>query len=171
MPQIEVSFDIDVNGILAVSAKDKATSKEQSIKIEGSGGLAKGEIDRMVKDAEAHASEDKARREAIEKKNQLDSMIYQAEKTLSENADKLPGDVKSAAEEAIAAGRKDLESEDAAQMDAARGRLEQAMHKVAEVLYKAQDAGAGASGATSADEKKPGGDDVIDAEYTEEKGN
>jgi molecular chaperone DnaK len=168
MPQIEVSFDIDVNGILAVSAKDKASGKEQSIKIEGSGGLAKGEIDRMVKDAEAHASEDKARREAIEKKNQLDSMIYQAEKTLKDNADKLPADVKSAAEEAIAAGRKDLEGEDAAKMDAARGRIEQAMHKVAEVLYKAQAAG-GAPGEAGA--KKAGGEDVIDAEYTEEKGN
>jgi molecular chaperone DnaK len=173
MPQIEVSFDIDVNGILAVSAKDKATNKEQSIKIEGSGGLAKSEIDRMVKDAEAHASEDKARRDSIEKKNQLDSLIYQADKTLKENADKLPGDVKSAAEQAVEAGRKDLESEDAAKMDAARGRIEQAMHKVAEVLYKAQAAEGGtrAGGAQAAGGEKKGGDDVIDAEYTEEKGN
>ena len=174
MPQIEVSFDIDVNGILAVSAKDKASGKEQSIKIEGSGGLAKGEIDRMVKDAEAHASEDKARRDAIEKKNQLDSLIYQADKTLRGNADKLPGDVKSAAEEALTAARSDLESDDAARMDAGKQRLEQAMHKVAEVLYKAQPEG-GAPGADAAPgaggEKKAGGDDVIDAEYTEEKGN
>jgi molecular chaperone DnaK len=173
MPQIEVRFDIDVNGILAVSAKDKATGKEQSIRIEGSGGLAKSEIDRMVKDAEAHASEDKARREAIEKKNQLDSMIYQAEKTLRENADKLGDDVKKPAEEAITSAKADLESEDAARMDAARGRVEQAMHKVAEVLYKAQAApGAPGGGTTSAgSEPKKGGDDVIDAEYTEEKGN
>jgi molecular chaperone DnaK len=174
MPQIEVSFDIDVNGILAVSAKDKASGKEQSIKIEGSGGLAKAEIDRMVKDAEAHASEDKARREAVEKKNQLDSLVYQADKTLKENADKLPGDVKSAAEEALTAGRADLESEDAARMDAGKQRLEQAMHKVAEALYKAQaaeGAAGGAAGQSAAGEKKRGGDDVIDAEYTEEKGN
>jgi molecular chaperone DnaK len=172
MPQIEVSFDIDVNGILGVSAKDKASGKEQSIKIEGSGGLAKGEIDRMVKDAEAHASEDKARREAIEKKNQLDSLIYQADKTLKDNGDKLPGDVKSAAEEAVTAARADLESEDAAKLDSAKQRVEQAMHKVAEVLYKAQSAeSAGGGPAPGAGEKKSGGDDVIDAEYTEEKGN
>ena len=171
MPQIEVSFDIDVNGILAVSAKDKASGKEQSIKIEGSGGLAKAEIDRMVKDAEAHASEDKARRESIEKKNQLDSLIYQAEKTLRENAEKLPGDVKGAAEEAIRAGKADLESEDAARLDAGRQRLEQAMHKVAEVLYKAQAAQGAAEGQAAGGEKKSGGDDVIDAEYTEDKGN
>jgi molecular chaperone DnaK len=173
MPQIEVSFDIDVNGILAVSAKDKASGKEQSIKIEGSGGLAKGEIDRMVKDAEAHASEDKARRETIEKKNQLDSLIYQAEKTLRENADKLPGDVKTAAEEALVAGRADLESDDAARMESGKQKLEQAMHKVAEVLYKAQGTEGAAAGADAggANEKKADGDDVIDAEYTEEKGN
>ena len=128
----------------------------------------------MVKDAEAHASEDKERRDAIEKKNQLDSLIYQAEKTLKENADKLPGDMKSSAEEALSAGRADLESEDAARMDAAKQRIEQAMHKVAEVLYKAQagDGAASAAATPGADaEKKPNGDDVIDAEYTEEKGN
>jgi molecular chaperone DnaK len=171
MPQIEVSFDIDVNGILAVSAKDKATSKEQSIKIEGSGGLAKGEIERMVKDAEAHASEDAKRREGIEAKNQLDSLIYQAEKTLRENGEKLPDDVKSAAEEAIKGARVDLESGESAKMDAAKQRVEQAMHKVAEVLYKqAESAGAGAEPSAGAEPPKPkNGDDVIDAEYTEEK--
>jgi molecular chaperone DnaK len=169
MPQIEVSFDIDVNGILAVSAKDKASNKEQTIKIEGSGGLAKGEIDRMVKDAEAHASEDQKRREAIEKKNQLDSLIYQAEKTLRDNADKLVESDKSAVEEAVKAARADLESDDSARMDAGRARLEQAMHKIAEALYKAQ--GAESAGEQGAPEAKKGGDDVIDAEYTEEKGN
>ena len=175
MPQIEVSFDIDVNGILAVSAKDKASNKEQSIKIEGSGGLAKGEIERLVKDAEAHASEDQKRREGIEAKNQLDSLIYQAEKTLRENGEKLPEDVKAAAEEAIKGARADLESGEAAKMDAAKQRVEQAMHKVAEVLYKqAESAGAGAepsAGAAGEQPKKKDGDDVIDAEYTEEKPN
>ncbi|MBM4384028.1 MAG: molecular chaperone DnaK [Deltaproteobacteria bacterium] len=171
MPQIEVSFDIDVNGILAVSAKDKASNKEQSIKIEGSGGLAKGEIERMVRDAEAHASEDKARREAIEKKNQLDSLIYQADKTLKENGEKVGADLKKEAEDAITAGRADLESEDAARMDAAKQKIEAAMHKVAEVLYKAQAAeGAQPGGAQASGGEKKGGDDVIDAEYTEEKG-
>ncbi len=172
MPQIEVSFDIDVNGILAVSAKDKATSKEQSIKIEGSGGLAKGEIDRMVKDAEAHASEDQKRREGIEAKNQLDSLIYQAEKTLRENGEKLSDDVKGPAEEAVKAARADLESGDTGKLDAAKQRVEQAMHKVAEVLYKAQGAEtAGAAPGAGPEPPKKGGDDVIDAEYTEEKGN
>ncbi len=171
-PQIEVSFDIDVNGILAVSAKDKATGKEQSIKIEGSGGLAKSEIDRMVKDAEAHASEDKARREAIEKRNQLDSLIYQCEKQLRENADKIPADAKASLEAALTAAKADLESEDAARMDAGRQRLEQEMHKVSEALYKATGAQPGAAGgATAEGSAKKGGDDVIDAEYTEEKGN
>jgi molecular chaperone DnaK len=171
-PQIEVSFDIDVNGILAVSAKDKATGKEQSIKIEGSGGLAKSEIDRMVKDAEAHASEDKARREAIEKRNQLDSLIYQCEKQLRENADKIPADAKASLEAALTAAKADLENEDAARMDAGRQRLEQEMHKVSEALYKATGAQPGAAaGATAEGSAKKGGDDVIDAEYTEEKGN
>jgi molecular chaperone DnaK len=170
MPQIEVSFDIDVNGILAVSAKDKASGKEQSIRIEGSGGLAKGEIDRMVKDAEAHASEDKARREAIEKKNQLDSLIYQAEKTLRENGEKVPAEMKAAVEAAITAARGDLESDDAARMDAGRQKLEQELHKLSEVLYKAAGAqGAGGEPGASGGQAKSG-DDVIDAEYTEEKG-
>jgi molecular chaperone DnaK len=169
MPQIEVSFDIDVNGILAVSAKDKATGKEQSIKIEGSGGLAKAEIDRMVKDAEAHASEDKARREAIEKRNQLDSLIYQCEKQLRDNADKVPAEQKSAVEAAITAAKADLESDDAARLEAGRQRLEQEMHKLSEVLYKA--AGAQAQGAAPGASGEKKGDDVIDAEYTEDKGN
>ncbi len=170
MPQIEVSFDIDVNGILAVSAKDKATSKEQSIRIEGSGGLAKGEIDRMVKDAEAHAAEDHKRREGIEKKNQLDTFLYGAEKTLRDNADKLPAEEKTKAEEALKSARADLESEDVARMDAGRQRAEQAMHKIAELLYKSATPGAEAAGGPAASEKKSG-EDVIDAEYTEEKGN
>jgi molecular chaperone DnaK len=169
MPQIEVTFDIDANGILAVSAKDKATSKEQSIRIEGSGGLAKGEIERMVREAEAHAAEDKKRREAIESRNQLDSLIYNAEKTLRDNADKLPSEEKARAEEALKSAREDLASEDTARMDAARQRVEQAMHKIAEVLYKAQGAPGGAeAGAEAASGSKDG--DVIDAEFTEEKG-
>jgi molecular chaperone DnaK len=172
MPQIEVSFDIDVNGILAVSAKDKATGKEQSIKIEGSGGLAKAEIDRMVKDAEAHASEDKERREAIEKRNQLDSLVYQCEKQLRENGEKIPADVKSSLEAAISSAKADLESEDAARMDAGRQRLEQEMHRVSEALYKATGGQPGAEGGSAGEgAAKKGGDDVIDAEYTEEKGN
>jgi len=174
VPQIEVTFDIDANGILAVSAKDRASGKEQSIRIEGSGGLKKDEIERMVKDAEAHASEDHARRERIEKKNTLDSLIYQAEKTLRDNADKIGADEKAQLEGVLADAKKDLESDDAAQLEAARQRVEQGLHKVAELLYKTQ-AGSDAAGASSggtAPGASQGGKqegDVIDAEYTEDK--
>ena len=166
MPQVEVGFDIDAHGILSVSATDKATGKEQSVRIEGAGGLAKDEIDRMVRDAESHAADDKARREAIEKKNTLDSMIYQAEKTLTENAEKLDESQKTGLESAIADAKQDLESEDAGRIDAGRQRLETELHKVAEVLYKSEASpGDGATGGPDAG----GGsdDDVIDAEYTE----
>jgi molecular chaperone DnaK len=170
VPQIEVTFDIDANGILGVSAKDKATSKEQSIRIEGSGGLDRGEIDRMVNEAQSHAKDDQERRERIEKKNQLDSMIYGSEKTLRDNQGKLPDDVRQAAEGVLAEARKELDSEDAARLETARQRVEQEMHKVAEILYKSQaEAGAGAS-AGPAEEAASEGEDVIDAEYTEEKG-
>jgi molecular chaperone DnaK len=170
VPQIEVTFDIDANGILSVGAKDGATGKEQSIRIEGSGGLSKGEIERMVRDAESHASEDHARRERIEKHNQLDNLIYASEKTLRDAGDKLPEAQRSEVESVLAEARKDLESEDVARIDAARQRVEQATHKVAELLYKAQ--GAGAPGAEPAAEGAgaPKRDDVIDAEFTEEKG-
>ena len=170
VPQIEVSFDIDANGILSVSAQDKATGKEQSIRIEGSGGLSKEEIDGMVKDAEIHASEDTAQKEKAEKHNALDSMIYQAEKMLGENEAKLADADKASVRSAIEDAKKDLESGDVAKIDAARQRLEQELHKVAEALYKAQtaenEAGAGTEGAGGA----PAGDegDVVDAEYTEE---
>jgi len=174
VPQIDVIFDIDANGILSVSAQDKATAKEQSIRIEGSGGLSEGEIDRMVKEAGTHVSEDKIRREAIEKKNQLDSMIYQAEKTLKDSGDKIEDADKKALEETLAEARKDLESEDGARIEAARERVETQLHKVAEALYKAQAAGAeGAAGGEASGADASAGaaqdDDVIDAEYTEEK--
>ena len=174
LPQIEVTFDIDANGILAVNAKDQATGKEQSIRIEGSGGLAKDEIERMVKDAEAHAGEDKQRRDSIEKKNALDSMIYSAEKTVKENEDKLPDDEKTRIGGILDEAKKDLESGDAAKLDAARQRVEQGMHKIAEILYKSGSAEGGASAGGDASEAKgeaKGSDEgVIDAEYTEEKG-
>jgi molecular chaperone DnaK len=173
VPQIEVTFDIDANGILAVSAKDKATAKEQSIRIEGSGGLSKDEIDRMVRDAESHAAEDHQRREQVEKHNQLDSLIYQAEKTLADNREKIPEAERIRAEGVLAEAKKDLESNDVARMDAARQRVEKEMHGVAEGLYRAQTAGAGPSGPGAAPGGAAGGKaegDVIDAEYTEEKG-
>ena len=171
VPQIEVTFDIDANGILSVNAKDSATEKEQSIRIEGSGGLSKDEIDRMVREADAHASEDQTRRETIEKRNALDSLIYNAEKTVRESGDKVPEEEKTKIEEVLKEAKADLESDDLARIDAANQRVEQAMHKIAEVLYKAQPA-EGAEGAQGAGESAPGGEDgdVIDAEYTEEKG-
>jgi molecular chaperone DnaK len=176
VPQIEVTFDIDANGILSVGAKDNATGKEQSIRIEGSGGLSKGEIERMVRDAESHASEDRSRRERIEKRNQLDNLIYAAEKSLRDAGDKVPQAERETLEGVLAEARKDLESDDPARIDAARQRVEQASHRLAELLYKAQGAGGeggqGAQGGgTTGDD--PGGakrDDVIDAEFTEEKG-
>jgi len=172
VPQVEVTFDIDANGILGVSARDKASGKEQSIRIEGAGGLSSDEIDRMVKEAEANASADKTRREAIEKKNQLDSLIYQAEKTLAENEAKLDEADKTSISSAIEDAKKDLESGDPAKLDAARQRVEAALHKVAEKLYQSEAPGAGGTGGASASGDAGGGsdDDVIDAEFTEEKG-
>ncbi|MCZ6463732.1 MAG: Hsp70 family protein, partial [Proteobacteria bacterium] len=174
VPQVEVTFDIDANGILAVNAQDRATAREQSIRIEGTGGLAKDEIERMVKDAEAHASDDKARREAIESKNKLDSLVYQAEKTVAENGEKLSDEDKSAVSEAIVDAKKQLETDDVAVMDAAHQRVESALHKVAEALYKNQaaesaSAGPAPGGESAESQAREADDDVIDAEYTEEK--
>jgi molecular chaperone DnaK len=169
MPQVEVTFDIDANGILSVSAKDKATSKEQSIRIEGSGGLAQQEIDRMVREADAHASEDRAQSEKIEKRNNLDSIIYQGEKLLKENAEKLADGDTEAVKSAIEEAKKDLESDDVARLDAARQRVEKELHKLAETLYKTE-ATDGQGGAPAPDAGPDADGDVVDAEYTEEKG-
>jgi molecular chaperone DnaK len=175
MPQVEVTFDIDANGILSVAAKDKASNREQSIRIEGSGGLKKEEIDRMVREAEAHASEDRATREAVEKRNTLDSLIYQAERTLSENAAKLSESDTAAVRSAIDDGKKELDSGDSAKLDAAHQRLEREMHKIAELLYKSQAGGAapggGAGDAGGAPAGKKDDGDVVDVEYTEDKPN
>jgi molecular chaperone DnaK len=171
VPQIEVVFDIDANGILSVSARDKASGKDQSIRIEGSGGLGKDDIDRMVRDAESHAGEDHERRDKIEKKNQLDSMVYQAEKMLTDNAEKLSDSDKEPVQAAIDSAKEDLESDDAARLDSGRQRLESELHKLAEMLYKAEaPAGDPAGGAAEEPAASKSDDDVIDAEYTEEKG-
>jgi len=175
LPQVEVTFDIDANGILSVSAKDKASNREQSIRIEGSGGLRKEEIDRLIREAEAHASEDRVEREKVEKRNALDTLIYQAERTLSENAAKLSDADTAEVRSAIADGKQSLETGDPVKLDAARQRLEREMHKVAELLYKSQAAG-GASGGEApaggarAEGRKDDGD-VVDVEYTEDKPN
>jgi molecular chaperone DnaK len=177
VPQIEVTFDIDANGILNVTAKDKATNKEQKIQITSSSGLSKEEVERMAKEAEAHSAEDKAKREEIEARNQLDGMVYQVEKMLKENGDKISGDEKGQVESAVADAKKALEGTDAAAMNAAREKLTQASHKLAEAMYKAQQAAPPADGATGAgpqagaangagqQEKKDEG--VIDAEYVD----
>ena len=146
MPQIDVAFDIDANGILHVSAKDRATGKEQSIRIEVSSGLNEQEIQRMVKDAESHASEDHARREAAEARNRADGLAYETEKNLKEHGGKLDGALKSRIEDAVARVRETLKGDDAAAMTAATEALQQAWHEAAEVLYK------GAAGSPGAGE-------------------
>ncbi len=173
VPQIEVTFDIDANGILSVGAKDKATGKEQSIRIEGSGGLSKPEIERMVREAASHAAEDRVARERVDKRNQLDSLVYQAEKTLRENSGKLSEADRQAVQAALEDARRDLDSGDVAKLEAARQRVEQELHKLAEALYKAEAAGAAAGAAAGEQAGDAGAEagDVVDAEYTEEKGN
>ncbi len=173
VPQIEVTFDIDANGIVAVAAKDKATSKEQSIRIEGSSGLSKDEIDGMVTQAEQHASEDKIRREAIESRNALDAMIYEGEKLVNENREKIPVSDLGELERAIADGKKLLEDSNAqpADLQQRQQQLQAALHKVGETLYKqaSADGGAAAGGAEPSESKGGGDGDVVDAEFTEEK--
>jgi len=177
LPQIEVTFDIDANGILNVTAKDNATGKDQKITITSSSGLSKEEVERMAKDAEAHAAEDKTKREEIDARNQLDSMVYQIEKMLRESGDKISGSERGEVENALADAKKALESNDKAQMDRAREALTQASHKLAEQMYKATQPGPGAgAGPTPGAEAgpQPGGDGqakkdegVIDAEYVD----
>ena len=171
VPQIEVTFDIDANGIVNVSAKDKATGKEQKITISGSSGLSKDEVDRMVKDAESHASDDKSKRELIDQRNQLDSLVYSVEKTLTESKDKLPaGDVEKVTT-ALEAAKKATQGDDVAAITAAAAELQKASHQMAETLYKAtQAAGGGEPGAPGGDGgAKPAEGDVVDAEFSETK--
>jgi len=178
VPQIEVTFDIDANGILNVTAKDMATQKDQKITITSSSGLSKEEVERMAKEADAHSAEDKAKRDEIEAKNQLDSMVYGVEKMLREHGDKISGSERGDVENAVADAKKALESNDKSQMDKARERLTQASHKLAEQMYKAAQpqgtpaegpmqgagAGPGADGDGRAQKKDKG---VIDAEYVD----
>jgi molecular chaperone DnaK len=138
VPQIEVAFDIDANGIVNVTAKDVATGKEQKITISGSSGLNKDEVERMVKDAEAHAADDKARREVIDARNQADSLAYSVEKTIAENRDQLPATDVSRVESAIAAVRESVKGEDLQTIRAASDDLQKASHAIAEQLYKQQ---------------------------------
>jgi molecular chaperone DnaK len=180
MPQVEVTFDIDANGILNVSAKDTATSKEQKITITSSTGLSKEEADRLAKEAEAHASEDKARLSEVEARNRLDNLVYQTEKLIKENREKLAeSDVKTA-EEAIEEARRSLTEGGLERLNAAAESLTKASHKIAETMYKTQQAsaagsaagGAGAPGAGGSAEGGASGStsgqgDVVDAEFVD----
>ncbi|HTT18236.1 MAG TPA: molecular chaperone DnaK [Candidatus Sulfotelmatobacter sp.] len=178
VPQIEVTFDIDANGILNVTAKDTATGKDQKITITSSSGLSKDEVERMAKEADAHAAEDKAQRESIEAKNQLDSMVYNIEKMLKEHGDKISGSERGDVENALADAKKALESNDKAAMEKARENLTAASHKLAEQMYKAAQPQGGAqpgpgagptpgAGASSGDGKAKKDEGVIDAEYVD----
>jgi molecular chaperone DnaK len=161
VPQIEVAFDIDANGIVSVSAKDKATGKEQQIKIQAKSGLSDADIERMVKEAEANAEADKKRRETVEARNGLDGLIHSTEKTLKDNAEKLDAAEKAEAETALAAARTALESGDAETIKTAGETLGQAAMKLGESLYKAQQAAEGAAGEAA----QPGGEKVVDADF------
>jgi molecular chaperone DnaK len=170
VPQVEVTFDIDANGIVNVTAKDKATNKEQQIRIQASGGLSDAEIEKMVKDAEAHASEDKVRRELVEAKNQAESLIHSTEKSVSEHGDKVSAGDKTAIESAIEALKTALAGEDPETIKARTTDLMQASMKLGEAMYAA---GQGDSGAEHADDHHEhhddahGKDDVIDADFRE----
>jgi molecular chaperone DnaK len=170
MPQVEVTFDIDANGIVHVSAKDLATQKEQSIKITASSGLSKEEVEKLVKDAQAHTEEDKKRRKTAEAKNQADTLIYQTEKNLSEHGDKIAAEDKTKIEEAVAALKKAMEGTEPEAIESAIQTLTAASHKLAEEMYKKASASA-APGADAGDGTGPGetktDEKVVDAEFEE----
>ncbi|MGH7624010.1 MAG: Hsp70 family protein, partial [Gemmatimonadaceae bacterium] len=174
MPQVEVTFDIDANGILHVTAKDKATGKEQKIRIEASSGLSENEISRMVKDAESHADEDKQRREEIDARNKLDGLAYQVEKESKEWGDKLPADIKAKLESAVERSRKALRGDDMNEIRSAQEELSHAFGEAGQSFYAQQqgaeqtagptgEAGAAAGQPGSAPGDKP--DDVVEADY------
>ena len=166
VPQIEVTFDIDANGIVKVTAKDKGTGKEQQITISGSTALSDDEVDRMVKDAETHAEEDKKHKDEIEVRNQTDSLAYSTEQTLKDLGDKVPSDQKKAAEEAVAEAKKALEGQDTEAIKAAGEKLQEVGHKLAEIVYSNANAQSQPQNpAAGAQEAKGSQDDCVDADY------
>jgi molecular chaperone DnaK len=167
VPQIEVTFDIDANGIVNVSAKDKASGKEQSIRIQASGGLSEADIQKMVKEAEAHAEEDKRRKELVEARNQADAAIYSIEKALKEAENKIPADIKQQVEQAISELKQTLTSEVAQSIREATERLQQAGSRIGEALSRAASQGAGGQSGASGASGGSSGDDVVDAEFEE----
>jgi molecular chaperone DnaK len=168
MPQIEVTFDLDANGILNVKAHDKGTGREQSVTITASSTLSKDEVERLVKEAESHAAEDRGKREEVELRNQADQMIYQAEKVLSENAERIPADVKGEVESKMEALRSATKGGDVSTLRRAMDEFNEALQKVGQHIYQGAGAGAGASGpgGQAAGGEKPQ-DDVVDADYRE----
>ena len=168
-PQIEVTFDIDANGIVNVGARDKATGKEQAIRIQASGGLSDADIEKMVKDAEMHAAEDRARREEVEVRNQADSLIYTTEKNLAEYGDQVPAEEKAAIEESVAALKTATEGGDVGDIKTKTETLAQAAMKLGEAMYKAQqeEAEAGAPGADPAPQSGEDDSTIVDAEFEE----
>jgi len=168
MPQVEVTFDIDANGIVHVTAKDKATNKEMSIRIQANGGLSDSDIEQMVKDAEAHSAEDKRRKELVEAKNQADAAIHGAEKALAEHGDKIGAAEKTAIEDAVAALKTANEGEDAEDIKAKTNALSQAAMKLGEAMYKAQQGATSAEGGDASQSKPDEG--VVDAEFEEVDG-
>jgi len=176
IPQIEVSFDIDANGILHVSAKDKATGKEQSIRITSSSGLNEDDINKMIREAEDHESEDRKRKDVVEAKNTADSLAYTTEKTLKEHGDKVDSMTRASIENALADLKEVLKSDDAALIRKKIDALTTASHKLAEVIYSsAAQGGAGGAGAQAGPGAGAGGsskqgEDVVDAEFEEVKG-
>jgi molecular chaperone DnaK len=174
VPQVEVTFDIDANGILNVSARDKATSKQQNITITASSGLTKDEIDKMKKEAEANAVEDAKSREVIEVRNQCDSLIYSTERTLRDYGDKIPAEDKQGIEAAMSEARESLKGEDLERIKRAQEALTKASHKLAEVMYRETQAagqpgagpqGPGQAGPTGAPGDRAPKSDVVDAEF------
>ncbi len=171
IPQVEVTFDIDANGIVHVAAKDLATGKEQSIKITASSGLSEADIQKMVKDAEANAEQDKKKREQVSLKNNLDNLVYNTEKLLKENGDKIPAEMRGDVEAAVNDGKEAVKKEDFDQMQACLDKLTAVSHKMAEAMYKtsAQQGDAGPQGQGSSESNGKKEDEPIEAEFREEK--
>jgi molecular chaperone DnaK len=172
MPQIEVSFDIDANGIVNVSAKDLATGKEQSIKITASSGLSQEEIDRLVKEAEMHAEEDRMKKELVDARNAADALIYTTEKTMKEQGDRVDSATRAELEEAVKGLKRAMENEDTAEIKRLTEALNQASHKLAASMYEqASQAGAQQGGTGPEDmgqqDSSTSDEDVVDAEYRE----
>jgi molecular chaperone DnaK len=167
VPQVEVTFDIDANGIVSVSAKDKATGKEQQIRIQAKSGLSDADIERMVKDAEANAETDRKRREQVEARNQLEALVHQTDRTLKENGDKVPPAEKSDVEAALVEARAAIEKQDVETITRASERLGQAAMRMGEAIYKAQAEQKPSPASGGEGSSTPGGDKVVDAEFEE----